>query len=99
MLLTAQRDPGKSWFSLRDQVLGALSHVGMQGWASLRCSSSPGEGNLCPVPLFRLRLAQKPAGSHVCPDGFGTIVTVSCPDLTRTHLAEGEAPRVSVILC
>lgn len=27
MLLTPQRDPGKSWFSLRDQVLGALSHV------------------------------------------------------------------------
>lgn len=26
------------------------------------------------------------------------IVTVSCLDLIRTHLAEGEAPRVSVIL-
>lgn len=99
MLFTPQRDPGKRWFSPRDQVLGALSQAGMWGRASPSCSSSPGEGNLCPVPMLQLWLAQKRAESPMCPYGFCTIVTVSCLDLTRTHRAEGEAPRVSVILC
>lgn len=93
MLLTPWWDWGKSRFFPGDRVRGALSQVGMQDWAFPSWWLIPMWGCLCLGPLFQLWLAQRRAGLCMCPYGSCTIVTVLRPDLTYTHLAEGEAPR------
>lgn len=46
MLLTPWRDSGKSWFSPRYRVLGALSQAGMQDWAFPSRWLIPGVGGI-----------------------------------------------------
>lgn len=90
---------GRAGFPSGTVVLGALNQAGMQDWAFPSCGSSLGLGRgggiSSPGPLFQLRLAQRREGSRTCPYGSCRIVTVSCPDLTHTHLAEwGSLTRV-----
>lgn len=67
MLLTPRRDPGKSWCSPGDRLLGALSRAGMQDWAFPTRWLIAGGGVSLPGPLVSAVDATKACGVAYAP--------------------------------